>query len=182
MSKERRAYRRIYWPRHPRDLACIFTVYLRNVGSKSKPIPVDFVEETTDPDRWARDHCAYFNRMRLAGEPEREVVFVVRRGRCAPQKHKWVSTNLPATRVDGILVDSFICARCGITGKRSGWLHWAEPRRDDKYHNQEFARCDTAKAIMNSRRKGYGSLAKKAPKGSKPQKASTLRVVEAKRK
>lgn len=178
MAKERRAYRRMYWPRHPRDAACIFTVYLRNVGSKNKPIPMEFVEETKDPEQWAQDHCAYFNKMRLAGEPEREVVYVVRRGRCVPQKHKWISTNLPATRVDGILVDSFKCARCGVTGHRSGWLHWAEPRRDDKYHNQEFARCDEAIKIMEMTRKGYGPVAQKASKGSQAKKAPAPQVAQ----
>lgn len=181
MAKEKRRHRRMYWPREPRELACMFTVFMRNVGSKNKPFPLEFVEETYNPEQWAMEHLAYYNRMRLAGEPEREIVYVVRRGRCAPQKHKWSHTLLPPVRVNGILLDSFQCTRCGVTGKRAGWLHMLEPRRDKKFEDPQFARCDFAAKIMEERRRGHGPVAKSTSARSQVQKTSSVPTAKAKR-
>src|SRR5262245_53015621 len=110
MAKQRREYRRMYWPRSPRELACIFTVHFRNKGSKGKPWIKEYVEETKDPDAWARELIDKVNKRLTPGDVEIELVYVIRRGRCAPQRHRWVKTSNYA--------EVYKCSRCTITGHK----------------------------------------------------------------
>jgi len=100
----------------------------------------EFVKETDDADRCAREMVDYFNNTLRPNELPRRVLFVEELDE-EETEHDWVKSCLVTQlgRSDSRGHDTYRCERCGITGKRYGLDSCIE--RDRKYQAKKYRTC-----------------------------------------
>ena len=102
-------------------------------------------------ERWARKTVAAFNATLRKFESPRELVRVTVQDTTSVRQHAREKVNLfTIVPPRGAAHDVYRCRNCGITGKRV-WLD-RDVKRDPKYADKRYDRCDTSRKAMKGKR------------------------------
>jgi len=103
----------------------------------------EYDKDTKNPEELGKSYIECFNNTLRPGEKRRVFLGVEIIDANAAKDHNWVKrTGGMSVMFRGEIVDLVYCSRCGITGKRYGLSHI---RKDSKYSQKVYERCDTSK-------------------------------------
>lgn len=110
------------------------------------------LEDSVDPEEWARETVERFNETLRPHEKLRKVLRVEKLGASLHKNHVWTKVSVMGqSGPGGRIFDRMKCETCSVTGKRYGL--GSSVKRDSEFRQPAFEYCDTAIALFEKRRK-----------------------------